>query len=166
MAVFSRFRWLPIEGDKFESRNLNTTPIIYLYTFTFLENRITPCGYYRRRCVPRQSFDRARQYGIHRREWDRKTAHGYIKSMLLRLIGERGMGQNDPYHTDDLSVTKMKALRFIEERGSGQKDPHHTDGLSVTSPKTERTLCPLGYLPCKCGCRPYILKIRLRRTTE
>jgi len=106
VAGFSRFRRLPIEGDKFESRNLNTTPIIYLYTFTFLENRITPCGYYRRRCVPRQSFDRARQYGIHRREWDRKTAHGYIKSMLLRLIGERGMGQNDPYHTDDLSVTK------------------------------------------------------------
>ena len=86
--------------------------------------------------------------------------------MLLRLIGERGMGHFDPYHTDDLSVTKMKALRFIEERGIGQKDPHHTDGLSVTSPKTERTLCPRGYLPCKCGCRLYILKIRLRRTTE
>ena len=84
---------------------MNTTPIIYLYTFTFLENRITPCGYYRRRCVPRQSFDRARQYGIRRREWDRRTAHGYIKSMLLRLIGERGMGQNDPHHTDRLSVT-------------------------------------------------------------
>lgn len=132
MAGFSRFRRLPIEGDKFESRNLNTTPIIYFYTFTFLENRITPCGYYRRRCVPRQSFDRARQYGIHRREWDRKTAHGYIKSMLLRLIGERGMGQNDPYHTDDLSVTKMKALRLIETRGMAQKYPHHTVRLSVT----------------------------------
>ena len=132
MAGFSRFRRLPIEGDKFESHNLNTTPIIYLYIFTFLENRITPCGYYRRRCVPRQSFDRAHQYGIRRREWDRRTAHGYIKSMLLRLIGERGMGQNDPYHTDDLSVTKMKALRLIETRGMAQKYPHHTVRLSVT----------------------------------
>ena len=132
MAGFSRFRRLPIEGDKFESRNLNTTPIIYLYTFTFLENRITPCGYYRRRCVPRQSFDRARQYGIHRREWDRRTAHGYIKSMLLRLVGEREMGQNDPPHTDDLSVTERKALRLIEARGLARKCPHHTGRLSVT----------------------------------
>ena len=82
--------------------------------------------------MPRQSFDRARQYGIHRREWDRKTAHGYIKSMLLRLIGERGMGQNDPYHTDDLSVTKKKALQLIEARGMARKYPHHTVRLSVT----------------------------------
>ena len=82
--------------------------------------------------MPRQSYDRARQYGIRRREWDRRTAHGYIKSMLLRLIGERNMGQNDPYHTDDLSATKMKALRLIEARGMAQKCPHHTDGLSVT----------------------------------
>ena len=52
--------------------------------------------------------------------------------MLLRLIGERGMGQNDPCHTDDLSVTKMKALRLIETRGMARKYPHHTDGLSVT----------------------------------
>ena len=132
MAGFSRFRRLPIEGDKFESRNLNTTPIIYLYTFTFLENRITPCGYYRRRCVPRQSFDRARQYGIRRREWDRRTAHGYIKSMLLRLIEERDMGQNDPPRTDELSVTKMEALRLIETRGGGTINHYHTDGLSVT----------------------------------
>ena len=115
--------------------------------------------------MPRQSKDRARQYGIRRRmgAGEQHTVH---KNSLLHLIGERDMGQNDPPHTDDLSVTKMKALRFIEERGIGQKDPHHTDGLSVTSPKTERTLCPLGYLPCKCGCRLYILKIRLRRTTE
>ena len=132
MAGFSRFRRLPIEGDKFESRNLNTTPIIYLYTFTFLENRITPCGYYRRRCVPRQSLDRARQYGIRRREWDRRTAHRYIKSMLLRLVGEREMGQNDPPHTDDLSVTERKALRLIEARGLARKCPHHTGRLSVT----------------------------------
>ena len=132
MAGFSRFRRLPIEGDKFESRNLNTTPIIYLYTFTFLENRITPCGYYRRRCVPRQSLDRARQYGIRRREWDRRTAHGYIKSMLLRLIEERDMGQNDPPRTDELSVTKMEALRLIETRGGGTINHYHTDGLSVT----------------------------------
>ena len=76
------------------------------------------------------------------------------------------MGQNDPPHTDDLSVTKKTVLRFIEERGIGQKDPHHTDGLSVTSHKTEWALFPRGYLPCKCGCRLYILKIRLRRTTE
>ena len=126
MAGFSRFRRLPIEGDKFESRNLNTTPIIYLYTFTFLENRITPCGYYRRRCVPRQSFDRARQYGIRRREWDRRTAHGYIKSMLLRLIGKRGMGQNDPYHTDDLSVTKNESVTFNRSTWYGSKvsTPH------------------------------------------
>ena len=82
--------------------------------------------------MPRQSFDRARQYGIRRREWDRRTAHGYIKSMLLRLIGERGMGQNDPHRTDDLSVTKMKALRLIETRGMAQKYPHHTVRLSVT----------------------------------
>ena len=82
--------------------------------------------------MPRQSFDRARQYGIRRREWDRRTVHGYIKSMLLRLIGERGMVQNDPYHTDDLSVTKMKALRLIETRGMAQKYPHHTVRLSVT----------------------------------
>ena len=102
------------------------------YTFTFLENRITPCGYYRRRCVPRQSFDRARQYGIRRREWDRRTAHGYIKSMLLRLVGEREMGQNDPPHTDDLSVTERKALRLIEARGLARKCPHHTGRLSVT----------------------------------
>lgn len=52
--------------------------------------------------------------------------------MLLRLIGERGMVQNDPYHTDDLSVTKMKALRLIKARGMAQKCPHHTVGLSVT----------------------------------
>ena len=52
--------------------------------------------------------------------------------MMLRLIGERGMGQNDPYHTDDLSVTKMKALRLIETRGMAQKYPHHTVRLSVT----------------------------------
>ena len=52
--------------------------------------------------------------------------------MLLRLIGERGMDQNDPCHTDDLSVTKMKALQLIEARGMAQKCPHHTDGLSVT----------------------------------
>ena len=86
--------------------------------------------------MPRQSFDRARQYGIRRREWDRRTAHGYIKSMLLRLIGERGMGQNDPYHTDDLSVTKMKALQLIEARGMARKCPHHTDGLYVTRYRT------------------------------
>ena len=42
------------------------------------------------------------------------------------------MGQNDPYHTDDLSVTKMKTLQLIEARGMAQKCPHHTDGLSVT----------------------------------
>jgi len=96
------------------------------------ENRITPCGYYRRRCVPRQSFDRARQYGIRRREWDRRTAHGYIKSMLLRLIGERGMGQNDPHRTDDLSVTKTKVLRLIEARGGGTINHYHTGRLSVT----------------------------------
>lgn len=52
--------------------------------------------------------------------------------MLLRLIGERGMGRNDPYHTDDLSVTKMKALLLIEARGMAQKCPHHTGRLSVT----------------------------------
>ena len=82
--------------------------------------------------MPRQSHDRARQYGIRRREWDRRTAHGYIKSMLLRLIGERGMGRNDPYHTDDFSVTQMKALLLIEARGMAQKCPHHTGRLSVT----------------------------------
>ena len=42
------------------------------------------------------------------------------------------MGQNDPYHTDDLSATKMKALRLIEARGMAQKCPHHTGRLSVT----------------------------------
>ena len=52
--------------------------------------------------------------------------------MLLRLIGEPGMGQNDPCYTDDLSVTKMKALRLIETRGMAQKYPHHTVRLSVT----------------------------------
>ena len=52
--------------------------------------------------------------------------------MLLRLIGERGMGHFDPYHTDDLSVTKKKTLQLIEARGMAQKCPHHTDGLSVT----------------------------------
>lgn len=52
--------------------------------------------------------------------------------MLLRLIGERGVGQNDPHHTDDLYVTKMKALQLIEARGMARKCPHHTDGLSVT----------------------------------
>ena len=56
--------------------------------------------------------------------------------MLLRLIGERGMGQNDPYHTDDLSVTKMKMLQLIEARGMAQKCPHHTDGLYVTRYRT------------------------------
>ena len=86
--------------------------------------------------MPRQSFDRARQYGIRRREWDRRTAHGYIKSMLLRLIGERGMGQNDPPHTDDLSVTRTKSLQLIEARGMVQKCPHHTDGLYVTRHRT------------------------------
>ena len=82
--------------------------------------------------MPRQSYDRARQYGIRRREWDRRTAHGYIKSMLLRLVGEREMGQNDPPHTDDLSVTERKALRLIEARGLARKCPHHTGRLSVT----------------------------------
>lgn len=52
--------------------------------------------------------------------------------MLLRLIGERDMGQNDPPHTDDLSVTKMKALQLIEARGMARKCPHHTGRLSVT----------------------------------
>ena len=52
--------------------------------------------------------------------------------MMLRLIGERGMDQNDPCHTDDLSVTKMKALLLIEARGMAQKCPHHTGRLSVT----------------------------------
>ena len=52
--------------------------------------------------------------------------------MLLRLIGERGMGQNDPPHTDDLSVTRTKSLQLIEARGMAQKCPHHTDGLFVT----------------------------------
>ena len=83
--------------------------------------------------MPRLSQDRARQYGIRRREWDRRTAHGYIKSMLLRLIGKCDMGQNDPPHTDDLSVTKMKALRLIKARGGGTINPHHTGGLSVTA---------------------------------
>ena len=119
-----------------ESRYLNTTPIIYLYTFTFLENRITPYGYHRRRCVPRPSYDRARQYGIRRREWDRRTAHGYIKSTMLRLIGERGMARKCPHHTDGLSVTKMKMLQLIEARGMAQKCPHHTDGLYVTRYRT------------------------------
>ena len=82
--------------------------------------------------MPRQSLDRARQYGIRRREWDRRTAHGYIKSMLSRLVGEREMGQNDPPHTDDLSVTERKALRLIEARGLARKCPHHTGRLSVT----------------------------------
>ena len=76
--------------------------------------------------MPRQSFDRARQYGIRRREWDRRTAHGYIKSMLLRLIGKRGMGQNDPYHTDDLSVTKNESVTFNRSAWYGSKvsTPH------------------------------------------
>ena len=52
--------------------------------------------------------------------------------MLLRLIGERGMGHFDPYHTDDLSVTKMKALRLIKACGMARKYPHHTGVLSVT----------------------------------
>ena len=52
--------------------------------------------------------------------------------MLLRLIGERDMGQNDPPRTDELSVTKMKALRLIEARGGGTINHYHTDGLSVT----------------------------------
>lgn len=104
--------------------------------------------------MPRQSVDRARQYGIRRREWDRRTAHGYIKSMLLRLIGERGMGQNDPYHTDDLSVTKMKALRLIEARGMAYKCPHHTGGLSVTRDITRVDIVTTWiFPPCKCGCR-------------
>ena len=53
--------------------------------------------------------------------------------MLLRLIGERGMGQNDPPHTDDLSVTRTKSLQLIEARGGGTINHYHTDGLSVTS---------------------------------
>ena len=56
--------------------------------------------------------------------------------MLLRLIGEREMGQNDPPHTDGLSVTKMKMLQLIEARGMAQKCPHHTDGLYVTRYRT------------------------------
>ena len=52
--------------------------------------------------------------------------------MLLRLVGEREMGQNDPPHTDDLSVTERKALRLIEARGLARKCPHHTGRLSVT----------------------------------
>ena len=143
---------------------MNTAPTISSNTFTLLENRITPCGYYRRRCVPRQSFDRARQYGIRRREWDRRTAHGYIKSMLLRLIGERGMGQNDPCHTDDLSVTKMKALRLIKARGGGTINHYHTDGLSVTPLYITRVdTVSTWRLPCKCGCRAYIRSINRRK---
>ena len=52
--------------------------------------------------------------------------------MLLHLIGEREIGQNDPPHTDELSVTKMKALRLIKARGMARKYPHHTGVLSVT----------------------------------
>lgn len=82
--------------------------------------------------MPRQSIDRARQYGIRRREWDRRTAHGYIRNTLLRLMRERQQGQNDPFATKTLSVTKLKALHLIEARGMAQKYPHHTDRLSVT----------------------------------
>ena len=98
--------------------------------------------------MPRPSFDRARQYGIRRREWDRRTAHGYIKSMLLRLIGERGMGQNDPHRTDDLSVTKMKVLRLIEARGGGTFEPDHVLRLNVTLSFLLRInrLCEVGHL--------------------
>ena len=46
--------------------------------------------------------------------------------MLLRLIGERGMGQNDPYHTDDLSVTKNESVTFNRSTWYGSKvsTPH------------------------------------------
>ena len=77
-------------------------------------------------------------------EWGQENSTRYIKNSLLRLIGERDMGQNDPPRSDELSVTKMKALRFIEERGIGQKDPHHTDGLSVTSQKPRGHFVPMG----------------------
>ena len=46
------------------------------------------------------------------------------------------MGQNDPYHTEDLSVTKMKALQLIEARRMDRKWPLHTDGLYVTRYRT------------------------------
>ena len=130
-----------------------------------LENWITSCGYHRRPSVPRQSKDRARQYGIRRRmgAGEQHTVH---KKLTVTFNRRAWYGSKWPTSLRWIIRNKKTALRFIEERGIGQKDPHHTDGLSVTSPKTERTLCPLGYLPCKCGCRLYILKIRLRRTTE
>ena len=59
--------------------------------------------------MPRQSKDRARQYGIRRRMGAGEQPR-YIKNSLLRLIGKRDMGQNDPPHTDDLSVTKNESV--------------------------------------------------------
>ena len=73
--------------------------------------------------------------------------------MLLRLIGERGMGQNDPHRTDDLSVTKMKVLRLIEARGGGTINHYHTGRLSVTRYITRVDIVSAWILPCKCGCR-------------
>ena len=57
--------------------------------------------------MPRQSKDRARQYGIRRRmgAGEQHTVH---KNSLLHLIGERDMGQNDPPRSDELSVTKRQ----------------------------------------------------------
>ena len=41
-------------------------------------------------------------------EWGQENSTRYIENSLLRLIGERDMGQNDPPHADDLSVTKRQ----------------------------------------------------------
>ena len=41
-------------------------------------------------------------------EWGQENSTRYIKNSLLRLIGERDMGQNDPPRSDELSVTKRQ----------------------------------------------------------
>ena len=49
--------------------------------------------------------------------------------MLLRLTGKRGMGQNDPPHTDDLSVTRTNKNEIVTVNrsawwGHNQPLPH------------------------------------------
>ena len=102
--------------------------------------------------MPRQLFDRAHQYGIRRREWDRRTAHGYIK-MLLRLIGAREMGQNDPPHTDFI-CNRNESVTFNRSAwwGHNQPLPHRQIICNALyNPSGHRVHVDIP--PCKCGCR-------------
>ena len=63
------------------------------------------------------------------------------------------MGQNDPPHTDDLSVTKIRPLHLIGSRGMVRKEPHRTSKLSVTPYNPRGYFVHVDISPCKCGCR-------------